>query len=503
MKIMDRNIYRATIAKKNIRNLNIQLLEFDRNIEYHIVKKIMRYTHNFIILLTDSEEKITVYKYQKHVCSLRNIDNILSNIFCGKIYSETESVTNITNKEYIIFVSKDYGTGRYTSYYGTNVNSFHFTYLIDNLKHFHLYDYYFYDSHAIVRLANGGRSDGVKIIDNNKLQDGSKIVLSPLVGIGDYFMMFSILYEYVVRQSRKGIEVYFTVVDNNIPIISLLSVMFPQNKCVRFDNGSMYNYCLSVENKEVISLATIHIRECMEGKYNVQGYHITDTIKEILGIEADFPIYKHSKYLMERIISSLSKEEKKYIDTFFEKTNYVALQYFTGSYDDVNDIWVTNTYRNWDQENIKKFVELCNHSNIEVIIFSGQPYYNINIKKIKTDSILSYIYALSKIKVLVGIDSSGGHIASFYNIPSITIWGKQTHMFYQITDTSISEKKASDFRISFRPIRRNVSIYSRKRSTNMVLADKVFSWLVYILEEKVEFEETNIKYDDNKNCICI
>ena len=37
----------------------------------------------------------------------------------------------------------------------------------------------------------------------------------------------------------------------------------------------------------------------------------------------------------------------------------------------------------------------------------------------------------------------------------------------------------------------------------MVLADKVFSWLVYILEEKVEFEETNIKYDDNKNCICI
>ena len=181
----------------------------------------------------------------------------------------------------------------------------------------------------------------------------------------------------------------------------------------------------------------------------------------------------------------------------------MALQYFTGSYDDVNDIWVTNTYRNWDQENIKKFVELCNQSNIEVIIFSGQPYYNINIKKIRTDSILSYIYALSKIKVLVGIDSSGGHIASFYNIPSITIWGKQTHMFYQITDTSISEKKASDFRISFRPIRRNVSIYSRKRSTNMVLADKVFSWLVYILEEKVEFEETNIKYDDNKNCICI
>lgn len=508
MKIVDRNLYRTIVARKSMRNLKVHLLEFDKGIERQIIKNLLKYTCNFIVVLTDSDERITINRYHKHRCSLDSIAIQLSNIFCGNDHKEYEGkVDEIGEKAFIMFVLDNELMVDDGSYYSLNRKSFHFTYLIESLKHFTLYDYYIYDGHAVVRLAEGIRSDGIQIIEEDLLWEDTKVVLAPLVGIGDYLMMFSLLYEFVLRQKKQDTKVYFTAVDKNISILMLLKACFPNNKCILFDNGAMYNYCLSEDNKDLINLAMLHTRECIEGKYRVQGYHITDTIKNMLGIESVFDIYTHKVYLWKCINNALDKEEKKEIDKFFYQNNYVAFQYFTGSYDAVNNVWATNPDRNWDNDNLNRFVKLCNQSNIRLLVLGGQPNCNINVDRIKTQSIFSYIYILSKTKAFVGIDSSGGHIAAFHNIPSITIWGKQTPKYYQLLDLVIPKNQGvidkEGVRISFRPLRKNVSIYSKSRCIDRVHAEPVFEQLVDILEEKIEFSETNINYYDNKNCICL
>ena len=503
MNIIDRDMYRSRVAKNSIRDLKIHLLEFDKKFEYQIVQEIMKYTYNFIVLSTNLEKKITIRNYYKHVCGLDNVSRILEDIFINESCEEDEETPAIKDTEYIIFDSSD-KKNEYVSYYDFAVKSFHFSYIVDNLKYFHICGYSVYNGHAFLRLSDDDREKSVEYIENNIRQDGERIVLAPMVGIGDYFMMLSLLYEYVIRKRKEGFEVYFAVVDNNDAVLSILSTVFPDNKCILFDNGAMYEYLISSDSMGVISLATMHINECLTGQYNVSGYHITETIKGMLGIEDSFNVYAHNQYISECIENALEKKDKKRIDSFFEGKDYVAFQYFTGSYDEVNDVWVTNSIRNWDEENIRRFSEICNKINVLLLVFDRQPQYDINVQQFRTKSVLEYIYALSKVKMLVGIDSSGGHIVSFYSIPSITIWGYQTPQLYQIPQNKkISKNENLDYKISFRPIRKNVSLFSKKRCSKKVYADEVVEQMIEVLNGKKEFEDINIEYGDNKNCICL
>lgn len=65
--------------------------------------------------------------------------------------------------------------------------------------------------------------DKIDIIENGELITAKKIILSPLPGIGDYFMMLSLVYEYVKRQLENGIEVYFTEGEKNNSVVLLLN----------------------------------------------------------------------------------------------------------------------------------------------------------------------------------------------------------------------------------------------------------------------------------------
>lgn len=85
--------------------------------------------------------------------------------------------------------------------------------------------------------------------------------------------------------------------------------------------------------------------------------------------------------------------------------------------------------------------------------------------------------------MLIGIDSSGGHIASFYNIPSITIWGKQTPECFPET-----LKK-----VSFRPLKKNISIWSERKCTDVIDANIIFEKAMEILNGNIKFSDDMIK----------
>ena len=61
---------------------------------------------------------------------------------------------------------------------------------------------------------------------------------------------------------------------------------------------------------------------------------------------------------------------------------------------------------------MREFVNLCDDSKIKLLTFSSHPYTDIQIERLTNVSVLGYIFAISKLKLLVGIDSSGGHITS-------------------------------------------------------------------------------------------
>lgn len=266
-----------------------------------------------------------------------------------------------------------------------------------------------------------------------------------------------------------------------------------------FDNEAMYNYCLSYENKELLSILSLHIQERRKGKYNSTGCHISDAVKPILDIGLDFHVYAHNDILISRINNSIDLEEKKYIDDFFADSDYIGFQFFTGTYDEVEEKWITDRGRNWDNENVSEFVKICNENGINLLTFSSHPYADIQTERLKNVSVLGFVYAISKLKLLVGIDGSGGHIAAFYNVPSITIWGKQTpEYFYNI---GIKQEKLQHNKISYRPLRKNISIWSNERCIENVNFKVVFDKMVGVLNGDINISEDVLGYYDQSNCI--
>jgi ADP-heptose:LPS heptosyltransferase len=101
-------------------------------------------------------------------------------------------------------------------------------------------------------------------------------------------------------------------------------------------------------------------------------------------------------------------------------------------------------------------------------------------------SVYSYVYAISKLKFVVSIDSSSGHIASFYNIPSLTLWGKTTPVKY--TDNLI---------IGFRPLRNNFSIVSKSEKIENITGEFVYETLKKLLENNFNNPDKIITYQDS------
>ena len=86
-----------------------------------------------------------------------------------------------------------------------------------------------------------------------------------------------------------------------------------------------------------------------------------------------------------------------------------------------------------------------------------------NIKSIAGLSTCATVFLISKLDYVIGIDGYCGHIAALFNIPSITLWNKQTptHLSYD------------EVMLSFRVMRNNISVVPLSGNTNDISGEQV------------------------------
>lgn len=143
--------------------------------------------------------------------------------------------------------------------------------------------------------------------------------------------------------------------------------------------------------------------------------------------------------------------------------------------------------KSWTEEQTVKFTELCEEHEIPLLLLNSSPYKCLKGEQLEKMSLFGYVYAVSKVKALVGIDSSAGHIASFYHKPNITVWGGQSPL------------KSWGAKVSFRPLCMNYSIIPEDLNSNTVSSDYVFDILNKILNKEIILESKILSYHDQKN----
>lgn len=327
-------------------------------------------------------------------------------------------------------------------------------------KSFHVYAYSVYCNRVVLRMRSNVQS-GI-LMESGKQHCTSvnalNYVVMPFLGLGDFFMQFSCIYEFA--RTRPN-HVYLAEVRRNGD-----KRLLYYSDVVKYLSFSCGNQFLDFEkiasNIKTISLFEIFYRLTRKGAiFNSRKCHVTDVIKYVLELQPQFDPYKYADLLAERLNAALPIRERRYIESVVGNHESIGFQYFSGEYYNEEKAWGTLLCKNWSVENAEEFVRACNHAGIKIIILNPCPKLKAPVVALNGLSLPGYAYAISKLKMLVGIDSSAGHIAAFYNIPSITIWGGQTPF------------EVWEAKVSFRPMRKNFSLYSLSLDANKVSPDKV------------------------------
>ena len=496
--IEDKNLYDMKLTEQyNSTDKEVYLLVFDKNFEPNIVKELIKYTKNFIVLLTDAISGVNSKTCNKYYCDKENMQIVLSSIFNNEHFEYEFSLSDSNEYSCILFVQENKLDSSYSSYMSRCAN---FSWLCSKNSKFHFYDFYFYNSVAVVRLSDAIEENKDFDILNISLE-GSKIykkkimLLTPFFGIGDYFIMFSLIYEYLLRISVNFTEIYLPVICSDKFSMMNCDSYFTGFKKLYFDNECIYNYCLSSSAKNVVSMYNIFRENCYKHFYKSSYKHITSIIRDILDINNDFNIYEHNSVLYKNVVAFLSDDERNYIDSLLLEKEYVGFQFFTGAFDEKTNVWVAETDRFWNETNISKFIDKCEEFGIKILVLNQNPYINSSSMCLKKLSVEGYIYAISKLKLVVGIDSSAGHIASFFNIPNITLWGGQTPFEINIAGTD------EYFKVGYRSLRKNISIYSKNFKANDIEPELVVNTIVELLNGKRDLCDEIIDYNTKKNCI--
>lgn len=440
--ILDNDSFNLMMNKYNMKQpKDTYLIAFNKDDELLVVSRLIKYTKNFLILLTDSIDAVPVrLMNHQYLCNKDNIDRVLERIF-KQNETDFDNVSDYTScLSYIVFVKEAESLQYlYDNYY---TRCYNFRFMVSQLKKFSLYDFNFYNYVAIPRLSTflDYESKPIKMFVNQNIIKIEKTFFGPFLGIGDFFIMYSIIYEYCLNKLH---DVYFPIIDF-VPIMNS-KLYFPDFKKVYFDNEAIYNFCFSVKNEEILNIYSIFEEN---NYFQNTNKHIVDVVKSILNTDKPKDIYKYNFILSESIFSNINKREKDYIDHLIYNNRFIGMQLFSGVYAEKKGCWKSVTNRNWSEKRIREFVNLCKKQNYQLICLSKLPYEIDNLLCMDEVSVEGYAYAISKLSLVVGIDSSAGHIASFFNIPSITVWG--SHMPFGRGNKNVS----------FRPLRKNISIYS-------------------------------------------
>ena len=453
-------------------------LAFDVKDEDFILDILLNYTTNFILLKTNNIDSI-IESINIVNCNTTNckdkLEEIFADVFSGNI--ENRKIDD-DKRKYIIFIRFSELTQELKDLYKKHKVVI-YPYMFEKIMSLIKKDYKYYD----LKKFNGYAF--LQFTDNNN----EEIIFSNdiftikffLGGLGDLFATFSLEYEFIQMQleSRKKIyNIFYGEFQYNCEAQRVLK---NEVSSISFNNGHMFKYWRSLNTDKFINIFNDD---------NNSGIHITDLCKKSFNFTEEINPYKHNNVLIERILNNVSENEIEIVNKLLSDKNFIGLQCFTGVYCNDTNKWLGSVARNWNEENVKNFLELCFENKVDIIVLTPNPYDSVKgYLHLPELSVGGYVYAISKLKLVVGIDSSAGHIAAFYNIPSITIWGESTPLMMHVEDA----------KIGFRVLRNNMSIVSQSRDIKKVNYKIVYDTLVYVLNNGIIASDKIISYEDSVN----
>ncbi len=372
-------------------------------------------------------------------------------------------------------------------------NNYKFHLLINAVEKYRLFDFYSFDGKIIVRVKLNIEEKHNFIFKNYKdikhFNPNSKLLHTTFQGVGDYFRFSSLWIEFAFDLLKVNLHPTLALVEN-VPSNKIAEKFLEEYNFVYFNSSVQRKYCLdSLTCKNVINLE-FEFNEYLN-RYNDRPCKTNyEILNELLKINKINP-YKYNNILIKRILDNIDINEKKYVDSLFDNKNFIGLQYFSGaSLNNENSKWVSAKYKNWSSSNVEHFIKIAKGKNINIILLNENPYELIvgysNVKQLQSVSIFVYAYVISKLEVLIGIESSAGHIAGFYNRPNITLWGGTTNPCYFF---------GSEY--SYRVLRKNISIVSKGNDINLISPSIVIELLDNVTEiddHIINYYETNTIY---------
>lgn len=433
-------------------------LAFNPQDEKQMIESVFKYTTNFVILRT--KHKIELSGCIIIYCNADNINTIIDDLpnIREEYYGSTRTVNMFT---YVVFMETIAFPDMILSNDLNNefINIYKSGKILSSLeKSYKAGTYIIYNDFLFLVFC-----DKDDIVEHKKLYT----IFKEDIGIGDYFIIHSLRHEYYKdTNNQESYIISYDEFNDNFDCS-----VFEKKHELKYNNTKIINFWL--DNFKDDYSATI------QSFINSDPCHSYDVWVKRLNINID-DVYKYSDVLKNIILENISAQEKDYIDNLLEGKQYIGFQFFTGNQQEYYE-------RVWDEENVMSFMKICQKNSVNVIILTPHPYKDLSdYLNLPEMSIYSYAYAVSKLKFVVSIDSSSGHIASFYNIPSLTLWGKTTPI-----------KTTGDIIIGFRPLRNNFSIVSKSENIKNIKAEFVYEVLQNLLNNNVNDPHKIITYQDS------
>lgn len=468
----------------------VYYLGFNEKEEESIVWEVLKYTSNFFVLITGKE----IVNFKNFIyCDANNIHDALSIVRGGdsKIANRFEHADNC-NRLICIFLFSENEKCKFDYLRNRRMREFQITsnLLLKLNLNFSFHDYYVVNNNMVIRLIHNNFFDSRGIL-KSKNHFENNLILFFRSGIGDVMLNCSMVYEYLKHSSFDPSKTFIVLEKNSIQE-ELFRTIVPEYNILYFPSLTMILYFLEVAKKDN--------PEDERGLHEFKGNyvfdltslsgegHIYDLINKRLFGEVRIAPFKHHAVIKEKIIHSIDHSRKELIDNVFRKKSMViGFQFFTGDYISESK-YVGKKQRCWNEHNARLFCDICKENNIELLIISPHPFADITgTFTLGELSLQEYIYAISKLTMVVGIDSSGGHIASFFDIPNLTIWGEQTPLVWE------------GKQVSFRTIRNNYSIVPQNGDINSIDACTVYEKMIDFLNSKTTVKKDTITFQDSKD----
>jgi len=452
-------------------------IAYDEKDEALVIKNIARYYRNFVILRTDY---IHLFDSKDSFCFYYH------DIDLDLLFTDSLVISSIYSEQNKVVLKND----RSTSYI--------YFYIIPEAQNDITVSLVQFEKIMIESISRYCVFDSEVVINNMLFLKFADIAgtnkkikfLFVMGGIGDFFITFSIIKDYLKSNKYKDIYIvnYAKLKNPNFDYM----VRLCYDSKVKLLDYYHYRYLLYywLEQSENCLL-----NQKLATTFNLsedKGEHMALSYKNILIGEKNVDYYQYSDILKRKIVRNVSSEEENYINTLIKNgSKNVGLQYFTGNFNSITNKWNFYGDRVWDDNNVNKFIKKCRQNNINLIVLNSETYAP-SLQKFCTKklSIEGYALLISKMDLVVSMDSSAGHIASFYDIPSITLWGNASPLELSYSGTAY---------IGYRTLRKNYSIIAKNRELASIHYHTVFSFVKKFAENKLDFKDDIITYQDSLN----